>query len=135
MILLYPFEGAACGNMLKKAHRLKSSVRIRQVREARPSWANHWLVLTTHASELEHARFAFVVSRRVGNAVVRNRVKRLLREAVRHRLQMIAGGWDVVLIARQPARGARFQEMDRAVFDLLRRAGLVVEGSGLERSR
>lgn len=54
------------------------------------------------------SRVGFTVSRKVGCAVVRNRVKRWLREAVRHELVALGGAWDVVFIARPSAaeRGA-----------------------------
>ena len=57
------------------------------------------------SSKMEMSRFGLVVSRRVGNAVVRNRVKRWLREAVRHEKSGLTG-FDVVLIARNSAAGA-----------------------------
>ena len=56
------------------------------------------------ANGLAHARFGLVVSRKVGNAVVRNRVKRWLREIVRRVDQSPAV--DIVLIARSPAAEA-----------------------------
>ena len=63
---------------------------------------------------------------RIGKAVVRNRIKRRMREVIRHRLQRqeIAGGWDVLLIARHPIREASFQQVDEAIGLLLRRAKL-----------
>jgi len=68
--------------------------------------------------------------------VVRNRVRRLMREATRLRQAMIADGWDVVIIARQPMRKVSFHQVDRAVEQLLRRAGLLeaaeeIRGDGL----
>jgi ribonuclease P protein component len=48
-----------------------------------------------------------------------------MREATRLRQAMIADSWDVVIIARQPMREAKFHQVDRAVEQLLRRARLL----------
>jgi ribonuclease P protein component len=49
------------------------------------------------------SRFGLTVSRKVGGAVIRNRVKRWLREAVRHERSSVLGGWDVVIVAQPDA--------------------------------
>jgi len=94
------------------------------------------LVLYALRNDLGYSRFGFSASKRVGGAVVRNRARRLMREATRLRQVMIADGWDVVIIARQPMRGANFHQVDRAVAQLLRRARLLkateeITGAGL----
>lgn len=68
------------------------------------------------------SRFAFVASRHVGSAVVRNRAKRLLREAVRVQMSDVQPGWDGVLIARQATAAATLLEIEHAVISLLSRA-------------
>lgn len=70
------------------------------------------------------SRFAFSASRRVGNAVKRNRAKRLLREAVRRHLHAIEPGWDCLLIARDQTPDAAFADVESAVCELLSRANL-----------
>jgi len=62
--------------------------------------------------------------RSVGGAVQRNRAKRLLREAMRMLLPTIRPGWDLILIARQPLPGATYQQVQAALSQLIRRAGL-----------
>jgi ribonuclease P protein component len=63
-----------------------------------------------------------VVSRRVGNAVTRNRVRRRLREIVYPKLAELIGKWDLVLVARSAAAVATYRELRGAVDDLLRKA-------------
>jgi ribonuclease P protein component len=70
-------------------------------------------------------RIGFSVSKRVGKAVVRNRVKRLMREAVRYQIPSIRPGQDLVFIARPSASGATYQDMVVAVADVLRRTGAI----------
>ena len=70
----------------------------------------------------------FSVSRRVGKAVIRNRVKRRLKEIVRQR--DIAGSLDIVITARVPAAQASYRELERAVDQLLKRTGLPTSPKG-----
>lgn len=80
------------------------------------------MVVSADRNELAVSRFGFVVSRRIGKAAVRNRVKRRLREAVRHHLHEVPPGWDVVVLARAPIVEARFSEIENALAQLLARA-------------
>lgn len=112
---------------LKKKYRLSDEERFKSVRREGQSWATRLAVLCAQRNDLEHNRYGFAVSRRIGKAVVRNRVKRLLREAVRLRHDDLSQGWDLVFIARQPIRKADFHTVDDAVAQLLRRASLLNE--------
>jgi ribonuclease P protein component len=66
-----------------------------------------------------------VVGKKIGTAVVRNRVKRLLREAARARVSCLPPGYDLVLIARQEAAGARLGDITIALDVLLQRERLL----------
>ena len=72
---------------------------------------------------LEWNRYGIVAGRRVGKAVVRNRVKRLLREVARS--TPAKQGWDIILIARARAAGVSYDELDAAVKKLFRRADML----------
>ena len=81
------------------------------------AWANDLLVLRSLPNQLAHNRYGFVTSKRLGKAVVRNRVRRRLREIVRS--LPLQAGWDVVISAKAKSAQANFQELKRAAVDLL----------------
>jgi ribonuclease P protein component len=67
-------------------------------------------------------RVGFTVSKRVGKAVARNRVKRRMREAVRRRLPQLRPGQDLVFVARAPAAEATYDQIVESVDYLLRKS-------------
>jgi ribonuclease P protein component len=87
------------------------------------SWNNELLVLRSVPNDLPHNRYGFITSKRLGKAVVRNRVRRRLRETVR--VLPIAMSWDIVVSAKVAAAAADFQQLRGSVMDLLSRAGLL----------
>ena len=103
-----------------KDRRLRKTEEFKVVQREGKSWMNALLVLRARANGMDPTRVGFSVSKRIGNAVVRNRVKRRLRELVRQ--MHIPDGWDIVFIARAPLAHATFQETRRAVEDLSGRA-------------
>lgn len=75
---------------------------------------------------LGYTRIGFSVSRRVGDAVARNRVKRRLREVMRRKLTGIALGYDLVMTARPGAADARMETLEQEARTLLARARLLM---------
>ncbi len=72
-------------------------------------------------------RLALTVSGRLGKAVVRNRLRRRLRELVRLTLPAVPDSWDLLLIAHREATAASFWDLQADIHRLWRRAGLTSE--------
>ncbi len=88
------------------------------------SWVSNVLVMKALPNGLDLSRYGLTVSRRVGKAVVRNRIRRLLREILRQ--TPLQPGWDIIFMARSPAARASYTSLGRSVRSLLLRAGLLV---------
>jgi ribonuclease P protein component len=88
------------------------------------SYAHPLLVLVVLPNDLGETRAAVTAGRSLGNAVRRNRAKRLLREAVRPLLPGTAPGWDLVMVARRPLAEVTSQQAQAVLLSLLKRAHL-----------
>jgi ribonuclease P protein component len=110
---------------LKEERYLTAKKQYDLVYDKGATWSSKTLVLKAVPNGLEMSRYGFTISRRVGKAVVRNRIKRRLREIIRQK--PVRTGWDMVFIARVPAAGEGFAELDKSVGNLLRRSGLLAE--------
>jgi ribonuclease P protein component len=110
---------------VKRAWRLKSETDVQRVWQQGSTWAHPLIVLRARANGLDQSRVAFVVSRKVGGAVARNRAKRLMREATRVRFMETVQGFDLVLIGRNAIAKASLHEVAGALDELLKRAKLL----------
>ncbi|WP_199616894.1 ribonuclease P protein component [Paenibacillus alkalitolerans] len=88
--------------------------------------ANHQLVVYYKpSSDAASFRLGISVSKKIGNAVVRNMMRRRLKEIVRHMEERIAKRVDIVLIVRKPAVELQHPELKRSVQHVFKRAGLL----------
>ena len=107
---------------MQRQYRLTDSRRFAEIHQQGTSAANRLLVLRALPNGLDHSRFGFVVSKRIGNAITRNLVKRRLREVVRQ--YNVKNGWDAVFIARRGAADAEYVQLKQATSNLMQRSKL-----------
>lgn len=82
------------------------------------SYANKYLVMYIRENELDRNRLGISVSKKVGNSVVRHRIKRLISESYRLNEDMFNSGLDIVVIARVGAKGKSYKEIKDAIIHL-----------------
>ncbi|MBR2582073.1 MAG: ribonuclease P protein component [Oscillospiraceae bacterium] len=106
---------------------LKQNSDFRRLYAKGKTSANRYLVLYCRRNGRGVNRMGYTVSSKLGGAVVRNRVRRRLREIARLNMPGLKSGWDVVVVARTRAVAASYAELDRAFKDACAALGLVRE--------
>ena len=92
---------------------------------ATSGYANGYLVLYARANRSATNRVGITTGKKLGKAVVRNRVRRRLREVYRLNEELFAPGWDIVVVARSRCIDADFQKLTHAYLSLAEKAGVL----------
>ena len=94
---------------------------------ASTGYANGLLVLYARKNRTSANRVGITVSKKLGHAVVRNRVRRRLREVYRCNEEKFLPGWDIVVVARSRAVDCSFSQLTKAYLSLAEKAGILAE--------
>ena len=116
------FEG--CGSV-KHSDSLRRKKEFRYTYRAGKSCGGKYVALVYAKSRSTSAKIGFSVSKKIGNAVVRNRVKRRMREAITPLIPAIKGGMNLIFIARDSIIDAPFLNIREGMLSQLQRAGLI----------
>jgi ribonuclease P protein component len=110
---------------MQRPFRLRASADFARLRESGRTWRHPLLSLSVIPNGLPHNRYGYIISKHVGNAVIRNRTRRRLRELMRAAHPHLQAGFDLVWIARNQIADQPYNLISDAVSDLLRRARLM----------
>ena len=90
------------------------------------SVANKYLVMYILNNKLEYSRLGISVSKKVGNATVRNKVKRRIREAYRNLIdENVKSGYDIVFIARVSSEDVDYKAIEKSVLFLSKKSNII----------
>lgn len=111
---------------VQKKLRLRNRADFSRLYRHGKSFANHqFVVYWFRKKEVEQFRVGISVSKKVGNAVVRNRMRRLVKEIVRHHETELIQHVDMVFIVRKGALDMPYKELERSILHVLRKASLL----------
>lgn len=111
---------------MKKAYRIKDNKEFQHVFRQGNSFANRQLVIYyIEKQNQDHFRVGLSVGKKIGNAVVRNRIKRYLRQSFQDLENKILPTLNIVIIARNPTKDMGYYEIKKSLIHLLSRKKLL----------
>ena len=114
--------------------RIKKNSQFRFIYSRGKSYSNDKLVLYIFRNKKNINRIGLSVSKKVGKSVLRNRIKRLIREGYRLNKNMYKRGYDLIFIARVGSKNANFKDIEKSVIYLMKKGGLAKEGVQSEKN-
>jgi ribonuclease P protein component len=109
---------------MTKTRALTKRAQYREVYTRGIARSDEFVMIKALANHLEYSRYGFSVNKPLGKAVLRNHIKRLLKEIAR--IMSIRSGWDIVFIARHGVVEADYYQLRQSVEKLLFRSGLLM---------
>ena len=111
---------------MKKSYRVKKELDFQKVFETHNSVANRkFIIYQLDKPEQKHFRVGISVGKKIGNAVVRNHVKRMMREVFRHHKMELLTNVQLIWVARKKLAAADLKTYDRVFMRLAKRAALL----------
>ncbi|WP_425449237.1 ribonuclease P protein component [Dethiothermospora halolimnae] len=112
---------------MDKKRKLRSNNDFRNVYNNRKSFANKYLVMFFKKNNYGFNRVGFSVSKKIGKAVVRNKVKRRIKESYRNNDDRIKQGYDIIYLSRVRAKDATYKQIESALIHLGKISGLLMK--------
>ena len=110
---------------MKKKNRIKKNDEFQAVFQNGKSNANRqFVVYQLEKAEQSYFRIGLSVSKKLGNAVVRNRIKRMIRQSITELKDEIDSGKDFVIIARKPCAEMTYEEVKKSLIHVFKRSGM-----------
>lgn len=108
---------------MKKEYRVKKSQDFDNIIRKKQSFANRQFVIYYQENKLDHMRLGISVSKKLGKAHERNRLKRYVRESFKTRKDFLKN-YDIIIIVRPAAKGLSFLEFGSSIDQVLKRSKL-----------
>ena len=118
---------------MKKNFRVKREKDFKAIFKEGTSFANRKFVVYQLENQKNHFRVGLSVSKKLGNAVARNQIKRRIRHIIQNAKGSLVEDVDFVVIARKGIENLEYAEMERNLLHVLKLSKIYREGNGSEK--
>lgn len=110
---------------MEKKFRLRKNAEFKKVYIGGKNFWNRNLILYIKKNKLEESRFGITITKKIGNAVVRNKIRRRVKEIYRLNLHRIKDGYDLILLPKKNVVDISYKELESALIHILKISGML----------
>lgn len=105
---------------MEKKHRIRKNMEFKKVYKIGKNYWNRNLVLYVSKNNLDNTRIGFTLTKKIGNAVTRNKVRRKMKEICRLNFNNIKEGYDLIFIAKKSTVNLSYDELEKSIIHILK---------------
>lgn len=114
---------------MSKIETLKSNMEFNKVYSKGKNYWNRNLILYVRKNDSENTRVGYSITKKVGNAITRNKIRRRLKEIHRLYIFNIKKGYDLIVIPKKNVVDLSYKELESAVLHIFKLAGILEKQS------
>ena len=110
---------------MNKKHRLRKNDDFKKVYKKGKNYWNRNLILYIMKNGLDYTRIGFSVTKKIGNSVVRNKIRRRMKEICRQNLNNIGKGYDIIFIPKKNVVDITYRDLKSAMLHILKKSNIL----------
>ena len=111
--------------IMDKVNRLRSNMEFKKVYSGGKNYWNKYLIIYVRKNNLNYTRIGYSISKKVGNSVVRNKIRRRMKEIYRLKLNNIKEGYDIIIIPKRNAVNISYLELESAMLHIFKLGDII----------
>lgn len=112
---------------MKKKYIIKKNYYIHKIILDKKSVANKYFIVYKKQNNMEHFRFVVSIGKKIGNAVVRNKIKRQIKDIIYQKKSEIIENYDILIIVRPSINDLKYLEIQKQLLHVFRKSKLIKE--------
>lgn len=109
---------------MNKVYSLRKNIEFKRVYKNGKNYWNRNLILYVKKNDYDYNRVGFSITKKVGNSVVRNKIRRRLKEIYRLNIHNLNSGYDLIFIPKNNTVDISYQELESAMLHILKISGM-----------
>ncbi len=110
---------------MEKKFRLRKNMEFRKVYSHGKNYWNRNLTLYVKKNNIDETRVGYTITKKIGNSVVRNKLRRRMKEIYRLNFHRIETGYDLVFVPKRNIVNLSYEKLDSSMIHIMRKAGVL----------